>query len=488
MFFSNIVNKMKLNINIKTISLVIIASISYFSVFSQGGYKITLRTKGTFTDTVCYLGYYYGKYQYAKDTARFDKKGNAFFSKSNKSLDKGLYFILLPNKKYFEFVINNEQVLTFDIDTSDIIGKLTVTGSKENQLFFEYNREVNQLGKQYEHLKKQYDSLKIIDQQKALSVEQDIKKLTDKIQQTKTNFVQKNPTTLIAKMFKLTMEPELPPAPLNEDGKPDSLYLYFQYRKHYWDYMDFSNDALLRSPVFHNLLERYLTKVIPQHPDTIIVELDKLIERAEKTPELFKYIVWFSTFYYETSQIMGFDAVFVHLVDKYYRAGKAFWTSEATLKKIIERADRIRPTLIGKIAQNIALIDTTLQSYIPLYSIRAKYLILIFWDPSCGHCKKEIEQLKEFYNSFSSEFGVKVYSVCTDTSMTNWKKSIHEKQIQHWINVNGTRSALGNYQQLYDIYSTPVIYILNEEKKIIAKRIPAKAVQDFIIKYEKNHL
>lgn len=469
----------------KSAGIIIVSLLVHFMVVAQSGYKITVRTGGAYTDTVCYLGYYYGKYQYAKDTAQFDKKGVAVFSKPKK-LDKGLYFVVFPDKKYFEFVINQEQVMTFDVDTSDIIGKLKVTGSKENQLFFEYNKQIAQLGRQYEALKKEFDSLEAAASPKARIVEQELQQVSENILQAKKDFIAKNPQTLVAQMFRLTIEPELPPAPLKEDGTVDSLFLYYAYRNHYWDHMDFNNDALLRSPVFHQMLERYLSRVIPQHPDSIIVEVDKLIARAEQTPELFKYIVWFTTFYYETSQIMGFDAVFVHLVDKYYKTGKAFWASESTLKKIIERADKIRPTLIGQIAQNMALIDTTLKSYIPLYSIQAKYLIMIFWDPNCGHCKKEIEQLKEFYDAHSSEFGVKVYSVCTDTSLTNWKKKIQEKQIEYWINVNGTRSALGNYQQLYDIYSTPVIYILNEEKKIIAKRIPARAIHDFLVRYEKS--
>jgi len=467
-----------------TLILILIVSVSNV-LFSQSSYKITVKTNA-FKDTICILGNYYGKFQYPKDTARFDNKGVAVFESKSKSLERGVYFLIFPNKKYLDFIVNKEQVISFDVDTNDVVKNTKVSGSKENQLFYEYNREAAVLGAQYESLRKLEEKYKDSNKDSVVIIKEKMTALNLKMQDIKERFIITNPQTLVAKIFLLTKDPDLPEAPIKSDGTEDKDFVYYFYKEHFWDNMDFSDDALIRTPVFHSRLERYLTQVLVQHPDSLIKDIDVLVRMTEKTPEIFKYVVWFITYHFEISQIMGHDAVFVHMIDKYYKTGRAFWASESVTKKIIERADKLSPILIGKVAPNMALIDTSLNAYVQLWSIKAPYTIMIFWDPDCGHCKKEIEQLNSFYITDGKPFGIEIYSVCTDTSLTTWKSKIVEKGISDWINVNSTQSALGHYQELYDVYATPLIYILDKEKRIIAKKISAENVSAFLRQYDKS--
>jgi thiol-disulfide isomerase/thioredoxin len=463
--------------------LVSVLMVCLTSLSAQNSYKITVRTN-TFRDSACYLGYYYGKFQYVKDTANFDKKGIAVFEKKNTTLDRGVYFILFPNTRHIDFIINKEQIITFDVDTADMVKNTKITGSKENQLFYEYNREAALTGEQFESLRKLEEKYKETNNDSAAAVRDRMMALNKEMQLKKEQFMEKYPQSLVTKIFLLTRDPEIPDTPLKPDGTEDKEFQYYFYKSNYWNYMDFTEDALVRTPVLHPRLERFITQVIVQHPDSIIKEIDLLVARTENTPELFKYFVWFLTFHFESSQIMGHDAVFVHLIDTYYKTGRAFWASETVLQKTIERAEKLSPILIGKTAPNFSPIELSLTSYKPLWSINSRYIVLIFWDPDCGHCKKEIERLNSFYKEEGKKMGVSVFSVCTDTSMTRWNEKVEEKGIQDWINVNGTRSALGNYQQLYDVFSTPLIFLLDSEKKIIAKRLGADQVPAFLKQYE----
>jgi hypothetical protein len=88
----------------------------------------------------------------------------------------------------------------------------------------------------------------------------------------------------------------------------------------------------------------------------------------------------------------------------------------------------------------------------------------------------------EFYNKKKDELGLKVFAVCTDTSMAEMKKFIRKDQM-NFINVNGPRAITPHYSELYDIYSTPVIYLLDEKKIIISKRIEVDQI-DGIIKHD----
>ncbi|MGY8955245.1 MAG: hypothetical protein ACKVK1_03485, partial [Flavobacteriales bacterium] len=62
-----------------------------------------------------------------------------------------------------------------------------------------------------------------------------------------------------------------------------------------------------------------------------------------------------------------------------------------------------------------------------------------------------------------------------------------------WINVadinhdeEGNPVASSDWRDKYDIYSTPVLYLLDKDKKIIAKRISYKQITEIIGRIEGN--
>jgi peroxiredoxin len=178
---------------------------------------------------------------------------------------------------------------------------------------------------------------------------------------------------------------------------------------------------------------------------------------------------------------MGFDEIFVHMVDRYYATGEAFWADSSSVKTLTKRANALRPILIGEKAPELILLDT-IGSFTSLHRTDAKYLILLFYESDCGHCKKEINELKEWQtNTFQD---VKVFAVCTDTSLVQWKKFIHDNKLD-WINVNGTRSFTRDYHDLYDISMTPSLFLLDEKKTIIAKKLKTDQLIPFFENYDK---
>jgi hypothetical protein len=74
---------------------------------------------------------------------------------------------------------------------------------------------------------------------------------------------------------------------------------------------------------------------------------------------------------------------------------------------------------------------------------------------------------------------MEIFAVCSDSSLTKWKSSIRKKGM-NWINVDGPRTLTGDYHTQYDITTTPVIYILNNRKEILAKNLTSDQVRQFI--------
>ena len=163
---------------------------------------------------------------------------------------------------------------------------------------------MSKLGGEYETLRKLEGKYKETNDDSLKVVMSQMEGLNKKMLKIKDDFILNNSETFVAKIFRLTTDPILPNPPINEDGTSDSTFLYTYFKENYWKNMDFTDEALVRTPVFHGRLERFITQVIIQHPDSVMKELDLLIKKTEITPDLFKYVVWYLTFHYETSQIM----------------------------------------------------------------------------------------------------------------------------------------------------------------------------------------
>ena len=462
--------------------LLLLAGVFLFAGFSYGkepAYSIKGKVNGI-KDTAVYLGYHYGDKQYLKDTAKVDAAGKFVFE-GDKKLDGGIYLVVLPAKNYFEIVIGDEQNFSFETDTADLMMNFKSKGSLENELYYDYQRFMIPRGREIDKLRKEYDSQK--DNKEAA---EKIRKRMAEIDKERTdymkNVIAKHPQTFVAKFFKAMLEIEIPDPPVLPDGKVDSLFRYRYYKAHYWDNIDFTDDRILRTPIYHNKLKQFMESVIVQIPDSVSKEADALLLKAKDNPELFKYTTWFITNSVEKSKIMGMDAAFVHMVENYYQKGLATWVDSTTLAKMSDRAAKIKPTIIGTTAHNIAPRDTT-GKILALHSVKAPYTILYFWDHECGHCKKITPEILKIYQKYRGK-GVKAYAVNTQYEVDAWKKYVRENKLD-WINVmdmyNQTR-----FRDYYDIYSTPVIYLLDENKKIIAKRLSHEQVDEILEKKFKD--
>jgi thiol-disulfide isomerase/thioredoxin len=251
--------------------------------------------------------------------------------------------------------------------------------------------------------------------------------------------------------------------------------------------------------------------VIVQHPDTVIQEIDKVLGKSNECNLIYNLLLGHFTYKYEQSKIMGFDKVFVHLADKYVISGSAVkcgvYAAE-TVVKIKERTDILRNLLLESKVAELYMIDTlygkqvmkmgfdtaktsksvtdlyykNLEKLTPmfttLYQVKAKYTVLVFWASDCGHCQTEIPKLSENLKEIKGKIDFKVFAVQTKDDFEVWRKFINDKKLD-FINVFDP-IHLNNLKERFDIYSTPVIYILDKDKKIKAKRLGAEQVIDML--------
>lgn len=431
------------------------------------------------------IAYHYSGKQYISDTIKTDGNGKAFLKNETDKKPKGVYLAVIPSmeNQYFEFLIGNNQHFTITTLKSNLGKNIKFQNSPENEFFYKDIENMSNLRKQADAIKKQIENA---DENRKNELNNQLEKLNTDFLATRLKVINENPDMFYSKLLNMMREVEIPESPKNENGELiDPSFPFFYNRKHYWDYTDFSEEGLLRTPVFYNKLNDYFEKYTYRDIDSLIKSCDIVLKLAEANDEIYKYTLVTLLNKYANSKIMGHDGIYVHLVLEYYAKGKAPWTEKEQLDKIIERGNALAPLVLGKTSPDLILRDTSKVVKFRLHDLPFDYTILYIWDPECGHCKKSAPVLNDFLNAHRKD-GIGVYGISTVTidQIDKWKDFVKEKNL-NWINVADLYLET-NFRKLYDISSTPQLYVLDKDKKIIAKRLGAEQLEGFFHDYLKS--
>ena len=214
---------------------------------------------------------------------------------------------------------------------------------------------------------------------------------------------------------------------------------------HFWDGIEAFDGPTDKNPILASQLDFYFDKLVVPLPDSITLEISRLVERTESNTDLRDFILWHLLEKYRHPEYMSQDQVFVWLYDQYFSQLEIKDLNDANLTMIREKAERLRRLALFNIAPNIQLNDST-----DLQSIESEYTVLFFYDHDCDVCQQEMLDL--------------------DTVAER-----HEITVLA-IDMNTNDIRLDVLYDLYDIETTPLIYVLDRDKRIIAKKIRARQI------------
>ena len=483
----------------------------------NSAYEIKINIKGA-PDTAFFLAKYYFDQTVLVDSCKNLKKGSGTF-KGVKPLDKGVYVLASQGKgRYIDFFVDDSQKFTLNADLNDLINTIKADGSNENNQIFSYAKFMTGKEKEFRAAmelskgKSKTDSIRIVSEKQA--------SIGAEVQAWETEFLKQNKGTFVYDFINLKTEKTAPSVPKASNGRPDSVYQYYYYKSHYFEGVNFKDERILYTPFFADRIKRFFDQVIMQHPDTVIQEIDRILNQCTPGTLLYNTLVGHFTYKYETNKAMSFDQygncntfekVFVHLADHYITNGKAKDIyDEETVKKIASRVNILRTLLPGAKVADLHMIDTTYGKQVlsmgfdtarssesvtylynknyekltplfrSLYQVNAKYTVLVFWAVDCGHCQTEIPKLHEDLEAIRNSIDLKVYAVQTKEDLyKDWKKFVNEKKLNHFVHVFDP-IHLNNLKENFDIQGTPVIYLLDRDKRIKAKKIGADQVVDIV--------
>jgi thiol-disulfide isomerase/thioredoxin len=448
------------------------------------GYNIPITLK-PYKNTYVYLGYHYGKKKALADSALLDANSTGVF-KGPKKLGGGIYFIVSPRKEIlFELLIDKQQQFSITADSASLPASVQFKNSQDNTLFHTYTININQAGREASEKGQQLQ--KTTDPAQQARLREELQKINQYVLKYRDSIEKHYPSSFLASLFKAMKEPVIPPAAKHPGGKYDSVYAYRFYKQHYWDGVSLTDDRLIRTPILEARLDKYYKDLVPPEPDSITREVDHMLIMSRTNQEMFKYLMVYFVQKYINPEFMGQDAVFVHLFEKYINTGQAEFFTEQYKKHMTDRAYSLMANLIGAPAAELQMVDT-LGNLTPLSKVQAEFTVVCFWDPNCGHCKEVVPKVDSIYQASWKNKGVKVYGVMVEGGQDPWRKFIRDNNLNGWIHVYQTEAqknadlAAGRplYRQLYDVYQTPVLYLLDKDKHIIAKKLTYQQIDDVI--------
>ena len=215
---------------------------------------------------------------------------------------------------------------------------------------------------------------------------------------------------------------------------------------HFWNGIEAFDGPTDENPVLAAQLDFYFDMMVAPLPDSITLEIDRLVERTENNTDLRDFILWHLLEKYRHPEYMSQDQVFVWLYDHYFSQLEIKDLNETNLSLIREKAERLRRLALSNTAPDFKLNDS-----IDLQSVESEYTVLFFYDHDCDLCRLERQNLDSV--------------VAQNPAITVLA-----------IDMNTDDVRVDALYDLYDIETTPLIYVLDRDKRIIAKKIRAKQI------------
>ena len=463
------------------------AALSPVVAWAAGGLNLAVSAPDL-KDSEIYLGQYYMGKLYSKDSIRLDAAGKGKFV-SEEAMPEGLYVIYFNDSQYFDVMLGGDQNITVTVDTVDLPHRLSFGGADETKAFYDYT--IFLMDKQKENValmnrRKEVTEKEPVDSAALRPIEEQARKLNEEVQERQRFLMDHYKDGMLGLFVRGLTHPEIPEvkAPAGA-ANPDSVERALRYgfvRDHYLDNLDLSDERTFRTPYIRNTLDTYVNRLLVQRYDSIIPPVMRLVERSRGDEHCFQNVANYFLDYSIKSTMMGLDRLLVEMGYKYYLSGLATWADSSLRANIEKEIAKIENSLVGMQAHNIALCDTA-GHYRSLYDMGGSQItILFFYEPGCGHCKKATPLARDFYEKFKDDPRINLIACYLLEDEKEWKDFIKEYHTECFTNVWDPRRT-SYYWHWFDTSSTPMIYVMDADHRIFAKKVDVESLE-MIAKYE----
>tara|TARA_R110002033_G_scaffold2822_6_gene18221 strand:- start:9571 stop:10890 length:1320 start_codon:yes stop_codon:yes gene_type:complete len=392
--------------------------------------------------------------RYSTDTAI---KEGSFILEMPATAQAGMYrlvYAVPQDEFYIDVIYNKKEDVKFNFNLQN---GLTITNSEENKWYHEYFSKItaaqDRLLEYYEtgnDSKKEYGAI------------------LKELKTIQTNFEEEHPSSIAHKFIKA-----------NRSYIPtefENLETFLKNKKqHHFDNLNINDPILQGSNFLTDKFASYVFSALPADIKTkeqLEIEINKNIRTTadfiKTTPNGFQVKALHQLWEIAEVNEMGSVQDFIF---KNHLKKSALANDNQKLVDEIEIASRLR---IGAVSPDITW-EANGKKHSLLTMEKAENYLLVFWSSTCSHCLKELPQLHKELKDYE---GLKIIAVGLEDDNINWKKvSATLPAFNHAIALGRWES---DYAQTFGIQSTPTYFILDSEKRFLAKPESDKEVVEFL--------
>ena len=398
------------------------------------------------------------KQQYVANTTLENDEFNFVIPENS---EPGMYRLFYDNENggYFDVIYNQESIdVTFNASSPEETAIFTI--SEENKLYQSYLNSI-------ESQQLKLDSIQIVNINSAepKGLEKMYQKRLEKLVGLQDYFEKQAEGKLAQEFIKTNRKYNSPILAISIDEYLKNM------ESHFFDNVDFNNKKLMNSSLLVDKSMEYVFYINSSDDVETQENLRKksISELMDKIGDnsLIKSEILSSLLYALAGQE---ELVLVdHVKENYYNK----LPEEFKSTKFLTTINDLLKTAIGSVAPNFSLKEDG-ESKDLLQLKDAENYIITFWSTTCSHCLKEIPEL---YADTKDMENVKVIAIALEDDKFGFDH--HIQDLPNWINVLGLKKWENQIARDYDVHSTPSYFVLDKDKKIIAKPEELEDVQEF---------
>ena len=249
---------------------------------------------------------------------------------------------------------------------------------------------------------------------------------------------------------------------------------------HYFDNMDFKDPLLAKTADLKDWMNKYvnlygaMSTTVALRDSLFTLAGKRAIEKASQGDPL--VYGWMVDYFYQGYESFAISSG-MKMLEEHIQNPNCLTSKK---QEIIRRLEGMEKLKVGTEAPSFeAEMANGMQVRFNGISKDKSYGLLLFYDSDCSHCKELLQELKAWIVKPQNGVWFDVVTIAVDQAHEKWK-SFHDQENYPWTDVWASGGINSKVANDYYILSTPVIYIIDKEMKVMATPQNIKEIDKFL--------